>query len=426
MGVRHVLGTGNYLGLPSMIGRKKKDVFAYIKDRVWKRINSWKGRSLSRAGKEVMIKSVLQAIPSYVMSIYLLPDSIIKDIERMMNSFWWGGGANNKGIRWLAWDRMTLPKSQGGMGFRDLHTFNMAMIAKQGWNIMTRPHTLVAKLFKARYFPNSSLFESHIGHNPSYAWRGIWQARTILMNGCRWSIGNGASIKIMSEPWLRGEVGAWLPSPQPQGLHNFKVHDLMLHNVKMWDKEKIESIFPLHIANRILEIPLFNSVEEDKLVWIDNTHGNYSVKSGYKCMLDVTGKVGVQPQHEDWHSLWKIHAPPKAKHLLWRISKGCLPTRIRLQEKHVPCPLICPLCSHDMEDDWHFLFACETSIQAHYAAGLETIIQPRIQLAGNAKEIIHAICSAADEDTAGLFAMLVWVLWNNRNNKVWNDEHEPG
>ncbi|CAJ2642321.1 unnamed protein product [Trifolium pratense] len=248
-------------------------------------------------------------------NIYLLPDSIIKDIERMMNSFWWGGGANNKGIRWLAWDRMTLPKSQGGMGFRDLHTFNMAMIAKQGWNIMTRPHTLVAKLFKAR-----------------------------------WSIGNGASIKIMSEPWLRGEVGAWLPSPQPQGLHNFKVHDFMLHNVKMWDKEKIESIFPLHIANRILEIPLFNSVEEDKLVWIDNTHGNYSVKSGYKCMLDVTGKV----------------------------------------------------------------------------AGLETIIQPRIQLAGNAKEIIHAICSAADEDTAGLFAMLVWVLWNNRNNKVWNDEHEPG
>jgi hypothetical protein len=53
-----------------------------------------------------MIKSVLQAIPSYVMSIYLIPDSTIKEIERMMIYFWWGGGANNKGIRWLAWDRM--------------------------------------------------------------------------------------------------------------------------------------------------------------------------------------------------------------------------------------------------------------------------------------------------------------------------------
>jgi hypothetical protein len=132
MGVNHVLGTRNYLGLPSMIGRKKKQIFSYLKDRVWKHINSWRGRSLSRAGKEIMIKSVLQAIPSYVMSIYLLPKSTIKDIERMMNSFWWGGSANNKGIKWLAWDRMTQPKRQGGLGFRDLHNFNLAMIAKQG------------------------------------------------------------------------------------------------------------------------------------------------------------------------------------------------------------------------------------------------------------------------------------------------------
>jgi hypothetical protein len=95
----------------------------------------------------------------------------------MMNSFWWGGGGDNKGIKWLAWDRMTHSKSHGGLGFRDLHSFNLAMIAKQGWNIMTKPHSLVAKLYKARYFPNSSLFESKLGHNPSYAWRGIWKAR---------------------------------------------------------------------------------------------------------------------------------------------------------------------------------------------------------------------------------------------------------
>jgi hypothetical protein len=56
MGVRHVLGTGKYLGLPSMIGRKKKDVFSYIKDRIWRRINSWRGTVYSREGKEILIK----------------------------------------------------------------------------------------------------------------------------------------------------------------------------------------------------------------------------------------------------------------------------------------------------------------------------------------------------------------------------------
>ncbi|PNX90421.1 ribonuclease H, partial [Trifolium pratense] len=51
MGVRHVLGTENYLGLPSMV-RRGKDTFGYVKDRIWKKINSWRGRALSKAGKE--------------------------------------------------------------------------------------------------------------------------------------------------------------------------------------------------------------------------------------------------------------------------------------------------------------------------------------------------------------------------------------
>jgi hypothetical protein len=98
------------------------------------------------------------------------------------------------------------------------------------------------------------------------------------MNGCRWSIGNGTSIKIMGEPWLREKDGVWIPSPQSQGVHNLNVNDLMIPIMKLWDTEKIESLFPMHIANRIVETPLLNVVEEDKLIWIDSTtHGKYIV-----------------------------------------------------------------------------------------------------------------------------------------------------
>jgi ribonuclease HI len=426
MGVRHVLGTGNYLGLPSMIGRKKKNIFAYIKDRVWKRINSWRGRALSKAGKEVMIKSVLQAIPSYVMSVYLLPETTVKEIERMMNSFWWGGGVHNQGIRWLSWDRMAYPKALGGMGFRDLHSFNLAMIAKQGWNIITKPHTLVAKIYKARYFPNSSFFDSRLGHNPSYTWRGIWKARSILMHGCRWIIGSGANIKVMSDPWLRDDDGAWIQSPQTQGAHNINVNDLMLPNEKKWDKEKIEGLFSSDVVNRILDVPLFDMVEEDKLIWNDSMHGEYSVKSGYNMLLDIIGK-GVNPtSHEQWSNIWKIQAPPKAKHLLWRIGKGCIPTRTRLHDRCVPCPLICPICEHGNEDDWHIFFNCHESIQAIQSAGLDHVITARTQHFSTVAELIFSICTNEDRATAGRFAVLMWTLWKNRNDKVWNDVKEAG
>jgi hypothetical protein len=60
LGVQHVLGTGKYLGLPSMVGRSRKSTFRFIKDRIWKKINSCCSRCLSQAGREIMIKSVLQ------------------------------------------------------------------------------------------------------------------------------------------------------------------------------------------------------------------------------------------------------------------------------------------------------------------------------------------------------------------------------
>jgi hypothetical protein len=136
------------------------------------------------------------------------------------------------------------------------------------------------------------------------------------MHGCRWSVGSGTSIKVMSDPWLRGSDGTWIHSPQTQGVHNLHVSDLMVPNVKVWDKNKIDTIFPMYIASRIYEIPLFDTHDDDKLVWFDNTNGIYSVKSGYKTMLNVAGRLHDVSQNENWHNLWRISAPPKAKHLL--------------------------------------------------------------------------------------------------------------
>jgi len=103
LGVRAVLGTGKYLGFPSMIGRSKKATFGFIKDRIWKNINSWSSKCLSKAGREVLIKLVLQSIPTYFMSMFTLLLSLCDEIEKMLNSFWWGlSGSQNKGINWLS------------------------------------------------------------------------------------------------------------------------------------------------------------------------------------------------------------------------------------------------------------------------------------------------------------------------------------
>ncbi|GAU47981.1 hypothetical protein TSUD_87850 [Trifolium subterraneum] len=125
-------------------------------------------------------------------------------------------------------------------------------------------------------------------------------------------------------------------------------------------------------------------------------------------------------------NIWKVHVLPKAKHLLWRICKDCLPTRVQLQEKNVQCPLDCPICEHEVEIEWHSLFDCNDSRNAWQAAGLTLIISQHMQSFTTTRECILHICSETDKNTAGKIAMLIWVLWNNRNNAVWNQTKEMG
>jgi len=81
-----------------------------------------------------MIKSVLQAIPSYVMSIFHYPIyMLIYTIEKMMTLFWWGHGRTNQcGVSWLSSEKLSMHKAHNGMGFKDILAFNMAMLGKQG------------------------------------------------------------------------------------------------------------------------------------------------------------------------------------------------------------------------------------------------------------------------------------------------------
>jgi hypothetical protein len=99
----------------------------------------------------------------------------------------------------------------------------MAMVAKQAWNFVSKPESLVARIYKARYFPRSSLFDATIGVNPSYAWRSIWKSRVVLLNGCMWKIGDGSKIMIISEPWIRGDDNFRLDAPQVQSMYDLNV-----------------------------------------------------------------------------------------------------------------------------------------------------------------------------------------------------------
>lgn len=143
-----------YLGLPTSVGRSSDGVFGYVADRVRNFVCGWGENTLSCAGREVLLKVNAQAVPTYPMSCFKLPPKVCKKITSYISNFWWGSSLDSHKIHWQNWSKLSQPKGEGGMGFRELPLFNKAMLGKQGWRLTTRPDTLCSRVIKGKYYPN--------------------------------------------------------------------------------------------------------------------------------------------------------------------------------------------------------------------------------------------------------------------------------
>ena len=233
---------GKYLGLPVYMGRSKEKTFSYLKDRVWKRIQGWKEKLLSRAGKEILIKAVAQAIPSYAMSCFDLTKTLCDAISAMICRFWWAQQDNEHKMHWVSKEKLCTRKEKGGLGFRDLHLFNIAMLARQGWRLISNPESLCAQVLRARYFPNGDLLSVQEKPGISYSWRSIVRGVQALNKGLIWRVGDGTQINIWLDPWIPDGITRRPITPRGQTILT-KVSELINPVSGEWDRELVEEIF---------------------------------------------------------------------------------------------------------------------------------------------------------------------------------------
>ena len=150
------------------MGKGKKIAFHRILDQVGRKVAAWKGKLLTTAGREILIKVVAQATLMYTMNCFKLLDSLCNELNSLMRNFWWGQREKESKLAWIAWEKMCTPKVEGGMGFKDLKAFNLTLLAKQGWRISQDIDSLSHQVLKAKYFPDSTFLEAQLGKNPSY------------------------------------------------------------------------------------------------------------------------------------------------------------------------------------------------------------------------------------------------------------------
>lgn len=418
--VQETSNNGKYLGLPSLVGRNKSQIFSYVKDKVWSRIQGWKKKSLSRAGKEILLKTVAQAIPSYVMSVFVIPRGLCAEIERLMNSFWWGSGAN-RGIHWFSWERLSIPKKNGGLGFRRLYDYNIAMVAKQGWRLLKHPDSLMARVLKARYFPHGNFISAKLGVNPSYIWSSVIASQPLVKKKARLRVGTGVNINVFSDPWLPDPHNPYVESVPDFGLEDLSVSSLRVSLTEGWDTAIIADLFSARDRNLIQKIPLSSQPREDCWYWDGDPQGRYSVKEGYKAWCSVNAQPIPNASEVRWSHLWGLNVPAKVRLFLWRICSDSLPLNPVLAARHVEVNALCPVCNLEQETSLHALVSCQFAI-AVWATSCIGIFSPA---AGTFLAWWNAVCNKFKADDVCVVAMTLWAIWNNRNDWVWNGKHAP-
>jgi hypothetical protein len=179
---------------------------------------------------------------------------------------------------------MSIPKSKGGMGFRDFNCFNKALLAKQFWRLWCSPDNLVSRIMKAKYYAQSSILEAKIGSKPSFAWRSILGSCNLVKEGLFWKIGNGEKTRIWGDKWVPRQTTFSIQSG-PKSLNpDAKVIELIDRYMNAWNKGLLEILFSPEEVNAILKVPI-NSTREDALIWKETANGVFSVKSAYHAAM---------------------------------------------------------------------------------------------------------------------------------------------
>ncbi|XP_026384293.1 uncharacterized protein LOC113279856 [Papaver somniferum] len=214
-----------YLGAPLLLGHSKIKSFDHIVQSFEARLGNYVSTTLNQASRSTLIKSVLNSLPSYQMGCFKIPTTLIDKLESLQMNFWWSHRAK-KGIKFIAWDNINKSKDLGGLGFRNLETFNVALIS---------------------FFIYKNLMKIVPGYGEEFT--GVLKMLGTIVVG---------TLDVVLKP---------------------------KSGTRTWNVHLIHYLFDLDTATKIIAMHV-HVIGEDSLIWLPDRKGQFSVKSVYMFYVD--------------------------------------------------------------------------------------------------------------------------------------------
>ncbi|GJV59378.1 RNA-directed DNA polymerase, eukaryota, reverse transcriptase zinc-binding domain protein [Tanacetum coccineum] len=315
-----------YLGVPLVPKRINKQDCKVLLEVLQSKINDWKNKSLSFAGRLQLIAFVLSSMQVY-----------------------WGGNITGKVS--VKWDDACKPKNQGGLGLKSMFEWNTTLMAKHLWNILTNKDSIWVRWVNVHKIKGRNLWEIECNRGMSWSWKHLLELRDKIRAFVRIKIGNGKGCSIWYDKWHpNGPLSKLINNGMiDQAGLNLKasVSDLINNNKWCWPQEW-NSRFD-EVLNVL--VPSIDNSKEDKTIWCNKKgkERNFSATEVWKAIINDSPKV-IWYRH-----VWYSQCIPRHTFITWIAIKGRLKTKDRLKTM---------AAMDNMSDDW----ACLVSEMANKPA----------------------------------------------------------
>lgn len=392
-----------YLGLPITTSRVRLVHLQFILDRIRARLAGWKGRLMHIAGRRVLVRCVLSAMPTFALTVLRAPRKFFKEVDKARRRFLWAQDeAATGGKCKVAWSAVTTPEPHGGLGIHDLDKFARALRLRWLWLSWTHPE---------RPWVGT-------GTPCNLQDRALFAANTAV------TIGDGKTASFWSSPWLGGRpLRLDYPTLFARSIRkNRSVRDALLDGRWILDLRHGETSsiapFVLQLARAIRRAGIIiNNDLSDTIRWTAGTSGHYSARSAYAAQFQEP--MAPFPSKD----VWRIWAPGKLKMFLWMLHLDRLWCNDRLQRRGWENSYFCQLCLRNLESSSHLFWDCPIAIQAWTMAaswrGCHSLAHATWSSGTTTTERVRLITDAARptdrKRTRSILALIAWHIWLERN-----------
>ncbi|GJR12441.1 hypothetical protein Tco_0795093 [Tanacetum coccineum] len=374
-----------YLGVPLVSSRLIFRDCKELVEKVQNRVNDWKNKSLSIAGRLQLIQSVMGSMNVFWASVFMLPTRVLLDIEQLMRGFLWCQGSLCKGKAKVSWEVVCLPKQEGGLGIRRLEHFNKALMVSHIWKLLSLKESLWVQWIHSYKLKNRSFWDIPYRGNMSWGWRKILQLRPLIRNFIWYCIGDGSQVSMWFDRWCNASPLSSIISSRDifrAGWNlSTKVRDLIHDGMWNWPIEWFHK-YPLLCT---IPVPAIRHDKSDYLEWRDSD--------------------GVGKPFSVYH-VWNSIRPRDNEDMLshWDVADGL--------------PLVCPLCEAQPDSHDHLFFECSFSSQIWmHMKRFAGLLNSGSSLVSIMSHLLPIAKQKSSKSTIGklVVAAVAYFIWQERN-----------